>query len=69
MSDAVAGLPEPVVPFAPKPIVKSEAGDQLDRAAQAILTLVQRAGRRSCRVKSAASYRDDAPALCPITRR
>jgi hypothetical protein len=36
MSDRGAGATEAVVPFAPKPNAKPEAGDPLDRAAQAI---------------------------------
>ena len=43
MSDRGAGVTEAVVPFAPKPNAKPEAGDPLDRAAQAILGLVHRA--------------------------
>ena len=43
MSDRGAGEPETVVQFAPKPSAKPEAGDPLDRAAQAILGLVHRA--------------------------
>ena len=43
MSDRGAGATEAVVPFAPKPNAKPEAGDPLDRAAQAILGLLHRA--------------------------
>ena len=43
MSDRGAGAAEAVVPFAPKPNAKPEAGDPLDRAAQAILGLLHRA--------------------------
>lgn len=43
MSDRVAGVPEAVVQFAPKPSAKPEAGDPLDRAAQAILGMLHRA--------------------------
>jgi len=43
MSDRGAGATEAVVPFAPKPNAKPEAGDPLDRAAQAILGMVHRA--------------------------
>ena len=43
MSDRGAGATEAVVPFASKPNAKPEAGDPLDRAAQAILGLVHRA--------------------------
>jgi len=43
MSDRVTGVPEAVVQFAPKPSAKPEAGDPLDRAAQAIVGLIQRA--------------------------
>ena len=43
MGDRVAGVPEAVVQFAPKPSTKPEAGDPLDRAAHAILGLVHRA--------------------------
>ncbi len=43
MSDRGASAPETIVQFAPKPGAKPEAGDPLDRAAQAILGLVHRA--------------------------
>ena len=43
MSDRGAGATEAVVKFAPKPNAKPEAGDPLDRAAQAILRLIHRA--------------------------
>ena len=43
MSDRGAGATEAVVPFAPKPNAKPEAGDPLDRAAQAILGSLHRA--------------------------
>ena len=43
MSDRGAGATEAVVPFAPKPNAKPEAGDPLDRAGQAILGLLHRA--------------------------
>ena len=43
MSDRGAGATEAVVPFAPKPNAKPEAGDPLDRAAQAFLGLLHRA--------------------------
>ena len=43
MSDRGSGAAEAVVPFAPKPNAKPEAGDPLDRAAQAILGLLHRA--------------------------
>jgi hypothetical protein len=43
MSDRVAGVPETIVQFAPKPSAKPEAGDPLDRAAQVILGMLQRA--------------------------
>jgi hypothetical protein len=43
MSDRGAGAPETVLQFAPKPNAKPEAGDPLDRAAQAILGLLHRA--------------------------
>jgi hypothetical protein len=43
MSDRVTDVPEAVVPFAPKPSAKPEAGDPLDRAAQAILGMLHRA--------------------------
>ena len=43
MSDRGAGATEAVVQFAPKPNAKPEAGDPLDRAAQAILGLLHRA--------------------------
>ena len=43
MSDRGAGATEAVVPFAPKPNAKPEAGDPLDRAAQAVLGLLHRA--------------------------
>ena len=43
MSDRGADIPNAVVQFAPKPSAKPEAGDPLDRAAQAILGLVHRA--------------------------
>ena len=43
MSDRGAGATEAVVPFAPKPNARPEAGDPLDRAAQAILGLLNRA--------------------------
>jgi hypothetical protein len=42
MSDRGAGATEAGVPFAPKPNAKPEAGDPLDRAAQAILGLLHR---------------------------
>ncbi len=40
MGDRVASPPEAVVQFPPKPSAKPEAGDPLDRAAQAILGLL-----------------------------
>ncbi len=43
MIDRVAGAPEAAIQLAPKPNPKPEAGDQLDRAAHAILGLIQRA--------------------------
>jgi hypothetical protein len=43
MGDRVAGAPQAVVQFAPKPSAKPEAGDPLDRAAQAVLGLLHRA--------------------------
>ncbi len=43
MSARGAGVPETVVQYAPKPSAEPEAGDPLDRAAQAILGLLQRA--------------------------
>ena len=42
MSDRGSGAAEAVVPFAPKPNAKPEAGDPLDRAAQAVLGLLHR---------------------------
>ncbi len=43
MSARGAGVPETVVQYTPKPNAKPEAGDPLDRAAQAILGLIHRA--------------------------
>jgi ABC-type transporter Mla subunit MlaD len=43
MSDRGAGALETIAQFAPKPNAKPEAGDPLDRAAQTILGLLQRA--------------------------
>jgi hypothetical protein len=43
MSNRGAGVAEAVVPFAPKVNARSEAGDPLDRAGQAILGLLHQA--------------------------
>ncbi len=43
MSNRGAGVAEAVVPFAPKLNARSEAGDPLDRAGQAILGLLHQA--------------------------
>jgi septal ring factor EnvC (AmiA/AmiB activator) len=43
MSNNGAGAPTAVVPFAPKSNAKSEAGDELDRAGQAILSALRQA--------------------------
>jgi hypothetical protein len=43
MSNRRAGVAEAVVPFAPKVNARSEAGDPLDRAGQAILGLLHQA--------------------------
>jgi hypothetical protein len=43
MSNNSAGAPKAVVPFVPKLSAKSETGDELDRAGQAILGALHRA--------------------------